>query len=104
VNWHRSRATDGPAEAINNLVKRVKRAAFGFRKFRHYRIRALLYAGRPDWNLLATVTPPEIRGAEIPVSTLTGSRFDQVVLRGEYEHVDRRAAASSTGHPESDRY
>jgi transposase len=46
-----------PAEAINNLVKRVKRAAFGFRKFRHYRIRSLLYAGRPDWTLLATVTP-----------------------------------------------
>jgi len=57
VNWHRSRATNGPAEAINNLVKRVKRAAFGFRKFRHYRIRSLLYTGRPDWNLLTTITP-----------------------------------------------
>lgn len=57
VNWHRARASNGPAEAINNLVKRVKRAAFGFRKFRHYRIRSLLYAGRPDWTLLATVTP-----------------------------------------------
>ena len=57
VNWHRARATNGPAEAINNLVKRVKRAAFGFRKFRHYRIRSLLYAGRPDWNLLNTITP-----------------------------------------------
>ena len=50
-------ATNGPAEAINNLVKRVKRAAFGFRKFRHYRIRSLLYTGRPDWNLLPTTTP-----------------------------------------------
>ena len=57
VNWHRARASNGPAEAINNLVKRVKRAAFGFRRFRHYRIRSLLYAGRPDWNLLATITP-----------------------------------------------
>ncbi len=57
VNWHRARATNGPAEAISNLVKRVKRAAFGFRKFRHYRIRSLLYAGRPDWNLLTTITP-----------------------------------------------
>ena len=57
VNWHRARASNGPAEAINNLVKRVKRAAFGFRRFRHYRIRSLLYAGRPDWNLLATLTP-----------------------------------------------
>ncbi|MCP4309589.1 MAG: transposase, partial [bacterium] len=57
VNWHQARASNGPAEAINNLVKRVKRAAFGFRRFRHYRIRSLLYAGRPDWALLATVTP-----------------------------------------------
>ena len=57
TNWHRARASNGPAEAINNLVKRVKRAAFGFRKFRHYRIRSLLYAGRPDWTLLATITP-----------------------------------------------
>jgi hypothetical protein len=28
--WHQARASNGPAEAINNLVKRVKRAAFGF--------------------------------------------------------------------------
>ena len=57
VAWHRSRATNGPAEAVNNLIKRVKRVAFGFRRFRHYRIRSLLYAGRPNWDLLATVTP-----------------------------------------------
>ena len=55
--WHRARASNGPAEAINNLVKRVKRAAFGFRRFRHYRIRSLLYAGRPNWDLLGTITP-----------------------------------------------
>lgn len=57
VAWHRSRATNGPAEAVNNLIKRVKRVAFGFRKFRHYRIRSLLYAGSPNWDLLATITP-----------------------------------------------
>ena len=57
VAWHRARATNGPAEAINNLVKRVKRGAFGFRRFRHYRIRSLLYAGRPNWHLLDTLTP-----------------------------------------------
>ena len=57
VNWHQARASNGPAEAVNNLVKRVKRAAFGFRRFRHYRIRSLLYAGKPDWKLLDTITP-----------------------------------------------
>ena len=57
VNWHRARVTNGPTEAVNNLIKRVKRAAFGFRRFAHYRIRALLYAGKPNWALLAGVTP-----------------------------------------------
>ncbi len=57
INWHRARTSNGPAEAINNLVKRAKRVAFGFRRFRNYRIRVLLYAGQPDWDLLATITP-----------------------------------------------
>ena len=57
VNWHHSRVTNGPTEAINNLIKRVKRVAYGFRRFAHYRIRALLYAGKPNWDLLTTVTP-----------------------------------------------
>ncbi len=55
--WHHSRVSNGPTEAINNLIKQVKRVAFGFRRFAHYRIRALLYAGRPNWDRLATVTP-----------------------------------------------
>ncbi len=46
-----------PTEAINNLIKRVKRVAFGLRRFVNYRVRALLYAGRPNWDLLTTVTP-----------------------------------------------
>jgi len=57
VAWHKGRATNGPTEAINNLIKRIKRIAFGFRRFRSFRIRALLYAGNPDWDLLATITP-----------------------------------------------
>ena len=50
--WHRSRVSNGPTEAINNLVKRVKRVAFGMVNFRNYRIRSLLYAGKPNWSLL----------------------------------------------------
>jgi hypothetical protein len=38
-------------------VKRIKRIGFGFLRFAHYRIRVLLYAGRPNWDLLARVTP-----------------------------------------------
>ena len=55
--WHRAHVSNGPTEANNNLIKRVKRVAFGFRRFAHYRIRALLYAGKPNWDLLATITP-----------------------------------------------
>ena len=53
----------GPTEAIDNLVKRVKRVEFGFRRFEHYRIRAPLYAGCPDWSLLDHITHPETRSA-----------------------------------------
>ena len=57
-NWHAARVTNAATEAANNLVKRVKRAAFGFTNFANYRIRALLYAGKPNWALLDTLTPP----------------------------------------------
>ena len=42
---------------LNNLIRRVKRVAFGTARFRNFRIRALLYAGHPNWELLATITP-----------------------------------------------
>ena len=57
VAWHRAQVSNGPTEAMNSLIKRVKRVGFGFRRFRNYRLRVLLYAGRPNWNLLATLTP-----------------------------------------------
>ena len=58
ANWHTARVTNAATEAANNLAKRVKRAAFGFTNFNNYRIRALLYAGKPNWALLNTLTPP----------------------------------------------
>ena len=57
IAWHQAHFSNGPTEAVNGLVKRVKRVAFGFRRFRHYRVRALLYAGKPNWDLLATIAP-----------------------------------------------
>ena len=57
VAWHQALVSNGPTEAVNNLIKRIKRIGFGFRRFTHYRIRVLLYAGRPNWDLLASVTP-----------------------------------------------
>ena len=57
VAWHHAHVSNGPTEAVNNLIKRIKRVGFGFRRFSHYRIRVLLYAGKPNWDLLATITP-----------------------------------------------
>ena len=57
IAWHRSHVSNGPTEAANNLIKRVKRSAFGFKSFRNFRVRALLYAGKPNWSLLETITP-----------------------------------------------
>jgi transposase len=54
-NWHRIRISNGPTEGLNNLIKRIKRIGFGFTNFRNYRIRALLYAGKPNWRLLRSV-------------------------------------------------
>ena len=55
IAWHDLRISNGPTESMNNLAKRIKRVGFGFRSFRNYRIRTLLYAGKPDWSLLATL-------------------------------------------------
>ncbi|MCQ3806647.1 MAG: transposase [Acidimicrobiia bacterium] len=57
-NWRKAKVTNAATEAANNLAKRVKRGAFGFTNFNNYRIRALLYAGKPNWTLLETLTPP----------------------------------------------
>ena len=43
------RATDGcsigPTEAVNLLIKKVKRVGHGFRNFGNYRLRLLLHCG-----------------------------------------------------------
>ena len=54
-NFHLARLSNGPTEALNNLIKRIKRVGFGFRNFENYRIRALLYAGRPNWRVLSSI-------------------------------------------------
>jgi transposase len=54
-NFHLARVTNGPTEGLNNLIKRIKRIGFGFRNFENYRIRALLYAGKPNWRVLGSM-------------------------------------------------
>lgn len=55
LNWHTARISNGPTEALNNLIKRIKRIGFGFTNFENYRIRALLYAGKPNWRVLDSI-------------------------------------------------
>jgi transposase len=50
--------SNGPTEAINLLIKRIKRVGFGFRNFRNYRLRLLLHCG-VDWH---TPVATPIRG------------------------------------------
>jgi transposase len=50
--WHQAKFMNGPTEAVNNLIKRVKRVAFGITNWTNYRTRSLLYAGQPNWSLL----------------------------------------------------
>ena len=54
-NYHLAKVSNGPTEALNNLIKRIKRIGFGFRNFENYRIRALLYAGRPNWRVFGSI-------------------------------------------------
>ena len=56
---HDSGASNGPTEALNLCVKKVKRCGHGFRTFEHYRLRVLLHAGGVTWP--DQPRPPRIR-------------------------------------------
>jgi hypothetical protein len=44
--WHvTGGCSNGPTEAVNLLIKKVKRVGHGFRNFTNYRLRLLLYCG-----------------------------------------------------------
>lgn len=49
------RASNGPTEAMNLLVEKIRRVGHGYRNFDNYRLRLLLYCG-VDWH-----TPPTPR-------------------------------------------
>jgi transposase len=50
--------SNGPTEAINLLIKKIKRVGHGFRNFDNYRLRLLLHCG-VDWS---TIRATPIRG------------------------------------------
>jgi hypothetical protein len=61
--WHMFHVSNGPTEAVNNLIKRVKRAAFGLTSFQNYPIGSLLYAGKPTGTCWQRSIPADFLGA-----------------------------------------
>jgi transposase len=57
VARHQALVSNGPTEAVNKLIKHIKSIGSRFRRFAHYRIRLPYYAGKPNGDLLPTVTP-----------------------------------------------
>ena len=57
--WHQTGLTNGPTEAVNLLVKKIKRVGHGFRNFDNYRLRLLLHCG-VSWKT-RTVAPMRAR-------------------------------------------
>ena len=51
--FHRTGVSNGPTEAMNLLVKKIKRVGHGFRNFRNYRLRLLLHCG-VEWKTQRT--------------------------------------------------
>ena len=47
---HATGASNGPTEAMNLLVKKIKRCGHGFKSFSNYRLRVLLHCGGIKWN------------------------------------------------------
>jgi len=52
-----NRTTNGPTEAMNLLVEKIRRVGHGYRNFANYRLRLLLHCG-VDWH---TPSTPRIR-------------------------------------------
>ena len=52
--YHEARYSNGPTEAINLLVEKARRVGHGFRNFKNYRLRLLLYCGGCNWDTQPT--------------------------------------------------
>jgi transposase len=51
-------ASNGPTEAVNLLIEKIRRLGHGFRNWHNYRLRLLLHCGGIRWNTLQT---PRVR-------------------------------------------
>ncbi|MCP4967334.1 MAG: transposase [bacterium] len=68
-NHHNTGASNGPTEAMNHCIRKVKRAGHGFRCFDHYRLRVLLHTGGCSWDQLTPGAAPIRTGARSAASS-----------------------------------
>ena len=61
--YHTTKLSNGPTEAVNRLVKKIKRVGHGNRFFENYRLRLLLHCG-VEWQSVPTA---RIRGRRPPL-------------------------------------
>lgn len=57
-NHQSARVSNGPTEALNNLIKRTKGIGFGCRNLNDHRNRVLLYAHKPIWRVAGSFGVP----------------------------------------------
>ncbi len=80
--WHELHVSNGPTEAVDTLIERVKRVAFRFQSFRNYRIPQIsevprTQSGRYSDSRTSTVSrftaPPSLTRAALYISEIYGS-------------------------------
>lgn len=65
--WHQAQVSNGPDRGHQQPDQGHQAHRVRFRRFRNYRLRVLLYAGRPNWDLLATLNPISPPKSEEPL-------------------------------------
>ena len=82
--------SNGPTEAVNLLIKKVKRVGHGFRNFANYRLRLLLHCG-VSWPTHPTA---RLRGRSPHLAAQSRTRnapsADRIVCRGRATSGSRR--------------
>ena len=82
---------------LPHFRRAIKRAVFAFRNFAYYRIRALLYAGNPNWELLATISPIGMQWA-VNRHTVRAFRSLRRVIPRQDSRICRQRTRQHTNH------
>ena len=70
ASWHDCQFSNGPTETMNNFIKRIKRVAFGFKKFHNYRVAHCFMQASPTGRCSQPSHPAESRRAQLAASEI----------------------------------